>query len=81
MKADITNKTQVASEEETIEGALTTPQSAASTELYTNWSAPRGTAEKGLMRERDGAVPPCLTLNLPVSVVKILIFKVHSYNV
>ena len=27
-------------------------------ELYTNWRAPRGIAEKGLMRERDGAVPP-----------------------
>ena len=30
------------------------------TELYTKWSAPRGIAEKGLMRERDGAVPPYL---------------------
>ena len=33
-----------------------------STELYqstyTNWRAPRCVAEKGLMRERDGAVPP-----------------------
>ena len=31
------------------------------TELYTNWRAPHGIAEKGLMRERDGAVPPLQT--------------------
>ena len=31
------------------------------TELYTNWRVPRGIAKKGLMRERDGVVPPYLT--------------------
>ena len=38
------------------------------TELYTNWSVPRGIAEKGLVREKDGAVPPCL--KSPVSAVR-----------
>ena len=35
------------------------------TELYTNWRAPRGIAEKGLMRERDGTVPPLQTPSFP----------------